>query len=295
MEFFEIIDFEIIGYLIGFFIGMVMGLIGGGGSLLLPTLIYLFDIESTLATAYTLVLVGVTALIGVLPRIKSKRVDFPTAITLGIPILLGTLLVRGWLTHELDDFEIGPEGKPIPLVLFELLEFEFTKRKLVLLVFASVLIASFASMIGLIGRNMKARPKLRQESPVFYFSMLIGAGLFIGVLSAFIGAGGGVMIVPLLVIVMGLPMKTVVGTSLAIMAGKSILGFSGDVFQIGQKIQWDFLGAFAFVMIGGILVGTYCSKFVSSAKLKTGFAWFILAMAIFIFYKELMLPGVTGK
>ena len=284
MEFFV----EIIGYLIGFFIGVVMGLIGGGGALLLPTLIYLFGTESTLATAYTLVLVGVTALIGVLPRIKSKKVDFPTAITLGIPILLGTLLVRGWLTHQIADFELDANGEPVPYVLFKLLGFEFTKRKLILLVFATVVVASFASMIGLIGRNMKARPNLRQESPRFYYSMLIGAGLLIGVLSAFIGAGGGVMIVPLLVIVMGLPMKTVVGTSLAIMAGKSILGFGGDVLMIGEKIQWSFLGVFAFVMIAGILLGTYCSKFVPNAKLKTGFAWFILAMAIFIFFKELM-------
>ena len=293
MEFFEIIG----GYTIGFLIGMVMGLIGGGGSLLLPTLIYLFDKESTLATAYTLVLVGITALIGVIPRIKHKKVDFPTAITLGIPILLGTLLVRGWLTHLIPDFELGPGGEAtkIPYVIFSALGLEVTKQKLTLMVFAIVLLASFASMIGLIGRNMKARPDLRQENPRFYYTMLIGAGFFIGVLSAFIGAGGGVMIVPLLVIVMGLPMKTVVGTSLAIMAGKSILGFTGDVMKIGQKIEWDFLGSFAFVMIAGILLGTYCSKYVSSARLKTIFAWFILAMAILIFFKELMLPQFASQ
>lgn len=268
---------------------MVMGLIGGGGSLLLPTFVYLLERDSTLATAYTLVLVGVTALIGVLPRIKRNKVDFPTAITLGVPILLGTLLVRGWLTHKIPDFEVGANGQPteIPYVLFKLLGFEITKRKLLLLVFATVLLTSFASMIGLIGRDMKARPNLREENPKFYYSMLIGAGLFIGVLSAFIGAGGGVMIVPLLVIVMGLPMKTVVGTSLAIMAGKSTLGFLGDVWKIGDRIEWDFLGGFAVVMIGGIIVGTYLTKYVSSEKLKLAFAWFILAMAIFIFWNEL--------
>ena len=261
-----------------------MGLIGGGGSLLLPTFVYLFAKDSTLATVYALVLVGVTALIGVLPRIKRNKVDFPTAITLGIPILLGTLLVRGWLTHKIPDFVPGTQT---PYVLFELLGFEFTKRKLLLLVFATVLLASFGSMIGLIGKDMKAQPNLRQENPKFYYAMLIGAGLFIGVLSAFIGAGGGVMIVPLLVIVMGLPMKTVVGTSLAIMAGKSILGFLGDVWKIGDRIEWDFLAGFAAVMIVGIMAGTYLTKYVPSEKLKTAFAWFILAMAIFIFWNEL--------
>ena len=282
---------DIIGYTIGFFIGLVMGLIGGGGSLLLPTFIYLFHKESTLATAYTLVLVGITALIGVLPRIKHKRVDFPSAIALGIPILLGTLLIRGKLTHMIDDFVPGPDGVPIPNILFSVLEFDVTKQKLTLLVFAAVLLISFASMTGLIGRNLKAQPELREENPKFYYAFLIGAGLFIGVLSAFIGAGGGVMIVPLLVIVFGLPMKTVVGTTLAIMAGKSIIGFTGDVVQIGDQIEWDFLGTFATLMIAGILLGTYCSNFISSEKLKTGFAWFILFMAIFITAKELLLPG----
>ena len=288
---------EIIGYALGFFIGLIMGLIGGGGSLLLPTMVYLFDKESTLATAYTLVLVGVTALIGVIPRIKQKLVDFPTAITLGIPILLGTLLVRGWITHLIPDFELGTDGEAtqIPYVMFSVFELEVTKQKLTLLVFAVVLVISFTSMIGLIGRNMKARPDFRQENPRAYYTTLICAGFFIGVLSAFIGGGGGVMIVPLLVIVMGLPMKTVIGTTLAIMAGKSTLGFTGDIVAIGLKIEWDFLGAFAFLMIAGILLGTYCSRFISNAKLKTGFAWFILAMAIFIFFKELILPDLANQ
>ena len=118
---------------------------------------------------------------------------------------------------------------------------------------------------------------------------LILSGLFIGVLTAFIGAGGGVMIVPLLVVVMGSPMRTVVGTSLAIMAGKSTLGFSGDIFRIGDKLEWRFLASFAFVMIIGILIGTYASRRTSSENLRQAFAWFVLAMAVFIFTKELLL------
>ena len=280
---------EIIGYLIGLLVGVIMGLIGGGGFLLLPTLVYLLDRESTLATAYTLVLIGVTASIGVLPRIRKRHVDFGIALTLGIPILLGTLLVRGWLTHLIPDFEVDSAGNEtnIPLVLFEIGGLQVTKRMLVLLVFATVLLVSFASMIGLIGKNIKHRPNFKTENPTRYYTILIGSGFFIGVLSAFIGAGGGVMIVPLLVVVMGSPMRVVIGTSLAIMAGKSTLGFSGDVFKIGEKIEWGFLAGFASVMILGILLGTHLSQHVSSEKLRKGFTWFILAMAIFIFVKEL--------
>lgn len=282
--------FEIIGYLIGLLVGVTMGLIGGGGFVLLPALIYLLGCESTLATAYTLVLIGVTALIGVLPRIRQREVDFRIALTLGIPILIGTLLVRGWLTHLIPDFEIDSAGNQtnIPLVLFQFGGLQVTKKMLVLVVFATVLLVSFASMMGWIGKDLKPRPNFRSESPTTYYVILTTAGFFIGVLSAFIGAGGGVMVVPLLVVVIGSPMRTVIGTSLAIMAGKLILGFSGDVFRIGDRIEWGVLGVFAAVMIIGVLIGTSISGRISVKKLRRGFAWLVLAMAIFIFVKELV-------
>ena len=268
-----------------------MGFIGGGGSVLLPTLIYLLDKESTLATAYTLVLVGVTALFGMFPRIRTNQVDFRTAITLGIPILIGTLLVRGYLTHLIPDHEFDAAGHEtnIPLVLFQLGAFSVTKRMLVLLVFASVLLVSFMSMIGLIGRNIKPRPDYRKESPASYYGMLIGSGIFIGVLSAFIGArrrshdrafarrrdgfgdqNGCWHFVEQLWL-----------------ASQSLV--PGDVFNIGEKIEWGFLGTFAFIMVAGVILGSYLVRFVSGQKLKKGFAWFILAMAIFIFTKELLI------
>ncbi len=282
--------FEIIGYLIGLLVGVTMGLIVGGGFMLLPALIYLLDCESTLATAYTLILIGSTALIGVLPRIRQQEVDFRMALTLGIPILIGTLLVRGWLTHLIPDFEVDSAGNEtsIPLVLFQLGGLQVTKQMLVLVVFATVLLASFASMMGWIGKNLKPRPDFRTESPTTYYVILTSAGFFIGVLSAFIGAGGGVMVVPLLVVAIGSPMRTVIGTSLAIMAGKSTLGFLGDVFRIGDKIEWGFLAVFAVVMIIGVLIGTSLSRRISVKKLRQGFAWLVLAMAIFIFAKELV-------
>ena len=286
----------VIGYLIGFLIGAIMGVIGGGGALILPTMVYLLERETTLATAYTLILVGVTALIGMMPRLKSKEIDFPTVLALGIPVLLGTLLVRGYLTHEIPDFvHIDEVPTDQPLVLFSLFGLEFTKRMVVLMVFATVLLFSFASMIGLIGKDIKPRPNMRKNNPKLYYSLVIGAGLFIGVLSAFVGAGGGVMIVPFLVIVMGLSMRTVVGTSLAIMAGKSIIGFSGDVYNIGGKIEWGFLCTFGAMMIAGIIFGSWCSKYVSAPRLKKGFAWLILVMAILIFGVELGLIPTPEK
>lgn len=286
---------DVIGYLIGLFVGIIMGMIGGGGSVLLPTFVYLLDKDSTLATAYTLFLVGVTALFGVIPRVRNKEVDFPTAITLGVPILLGTLLVRGWLTYRIPDFIETETGETIPYVLFAVGNLEITKRALVLLIFATILLLSFASMIGLIGSKMEPNPNLKNEKPFVYFATLLISGFFIGILSAFIGAGGGVMIVPLLVIVMGLPMKTVVGTSLAIMAGKSIIGFSGDIYNGGSEIEWGFLTVFSVIMVIGIAIGSYASNYVSGDRLKIAFGWFILALAIFIFASEFgLIPPLRG-
>ena len=296
MELLATIEFsDVIGYVIGFVVGIVMGLIGGGGSVVLPTFVYLLEKDTTLATAYALVLVGITALIGVIPRIKTKEVDFSTALTLGIPILLGTVLVRWYLFHLIPDFVVDDfnepvldaAGKKIPYVLFHAGSLAITKRTIVLLVFASVLLLSFASMIGLIGTELKSNVGHDEKRPRSYYVTLVAAGLFIGVLSAFIGAGGGVMIVPFLVVAIGLPMKTVVGTSLTIMAGKSLFGFIGDIVNIGDRIEWGFLSGFAVVMICGILLGSHLRKSVSNERLKKTFAWFILVLAIFIFAIEL--------
>lgn len=272
---------EILSYSIGLLIGLIMGLIGGGGSLLLPTFIYILKKDAVLASAYTLLLVGVTAVFGAWPRYKRKEIDFPTVFNLGIPILLGTLVVR-----------YGIHSMPDPL--FSIGSLDVTIKMFVMLLFASILILSFCSMLGLIGRNLKAQPDMRNENPAKYYVMSIGGGIAIGLISAVVGAGGGVMMVPLLVVVMGLEMKTVIGTSLAIMAFKSPIGFfMTDAIALNGQIEWVFLLIFVSMMIGGVFVGSAFSKRIDGHKLKMGFAWFILAMAVFIFTKELLFPEVA--
>ncbi|MEM7453738.1 MAG: sulfite exporter TauE/SafE family protein [Planctomycetota bacterium] len=267
-----------LGYVMGFIIGLIMGLIGGGASLLLPVMVYLLSKEIDLATAYTLILGGVTATFGVIPRLRSGSVDYSTALSLGVPILLATLFVRGWLVEAIPDewFTIGP--------------FTVTKKMFTLLLFASVLLLSFASMMGLIGKNVKPNPDLRKNKPSVYFGTLIGAGVFIGVLSALIGAGGGVMMVPLLVLLYGLPMNTIVGTVLLIVSVKSVIGFSGDMYQRYDDIEWSFLAGFAATMVAGVLTGSFIASRMKNDQLKTFFAWFILFLAIFIIVKEIFLP-----
>ena len=239
---------------------------------------YLLDKEIDLATAYTLILAGITATFGVIPRLRSGSVDYSTALSLGIPILLATLFVRGWLVEEIPDewFDVGPVT--------------VTKKMFTLLLFASVLLLSFGSMVGLIGKNVKPNPDLKKTNPGLYYGTLIGSGVFIGVLSALIGAGGGVMMVPLLVLLYGLPMNTIVGTVLLIVSVKSVIGFSGDMYQRVDDIEWGFLTGFAATMVGGVLTGSYIASHLKNDQLKKFFAWFILFLAIFIFIKEIFFP-----
>ena len=272
--------FEILGYVIALTIGGIMGLVGGGGSILGPMFIYLLGKKATIASAYTMGLVGITSVVGVVPRVSRKEIDFRTSIALGIPVVGGTSLVTYWLTHLIPD----------DAILFSIAAFHATKREVMLLLFASILLLSFFSLMGLIGKNLKPNPNFQNERPIAYYVILIVAGLTIGLITGFIGAGGGVMIVPLLVLVMGIPVKTVVGTSLVIMAAKSIIGFVGYMVRdTSSQIEWGFLSLFAAVMIVGILTGSHYAKRIPPDKLKTGFAWFILAMAIFILVNELVL------
>ena len=267
----------VLGYLVGLLVGIILGLLGGGGSLLLPALLYLLHIELDFATAYTTILVGITALFGALPRMRQKLIDVPTFFALGIPVAVGMLLVRLWLFDA------------VPNVLFSLGPIVVTKKMFVLTLFASLLLLSFASLIGLFGKNFKPRENFRRENPVLYYTSLTTCGLLIGILPGFTGAGGGVLIGPLLVILIGLPMQTVVGTSLSIIALKSFVGFfGGDLVRLGSQIDYTFLAMFSVLMIVGVLIGTKMSYKVDGEKLEKIFAWFLLALAIYIIGKEVV-------
>jgi len=117
--------------------------------------------------------------------------------------------------------------------------------------------------------------------------MIALEGLIVGGVTGFVGAGGGFLIIPALVMLAKLPMKQAVGTSLMIIAVKSLFGFLGDLGN--QSIDWGFLALFSLLSIIGIYLGTYLSRFVSSAKLKPGFGWFVLIMGLFILAKETIL------
>ncbi|MFT7633934.1 MAG: putative membrane protein YfcA [Mariniblastus sp.] len=268
----------VLGYLVGLIVGLIMGMLGGGGSLLLPAMLYLLHFDLKFATAYTTILVGVTALAGTLTRFQKKDlIDKPTVLALGIPVSLGMLLVRLWL------FDVVPDQ------LFSIGSLVVTKKMFVLTLFAGLLFLSFATLMGWIGKNVKSNAGLRDENPVVYYSTLIVSGLLIGILPGFSGAGGGVLIVPLLVILFGLPMQTVVGTSLAIVAMKSFVGFcGGDAVRLGSQIDYGFLLRFSVLMMIGVVIGSKFSSKIDPHILRIVFAWFIFGLGVFMIMKEVI-------
>ncbi len=264
-------DFMIIlGWLGAIVMGITLGLIGGGGSILtVPILVYFLDIPPVLATAYSLFVVGLTALVGSFSYMKQQLVDFRTGFVFAVPAFFGVFLMRRF-------------GVPLlPDIIFTVGEFEVTKALLVMAVFAIVMILASVSMI----RDNKQQ---EADGPLQYNYPLIGAeGLLVGGVTGFVGAGGGFLIIPALVVLAKLPMKQAVGTSLMIIAFKSLFGFLGDLGS--REIDWTFLLIFSALATVGILGGSYLGRYISGNKLKPIFGWFVLVMGLFILLKETVL------
>jgi len=260
---------QLLGYFGALLIGVVLGLIGGGGSILtVPILVYLLFINPVTATAYSLFIVGVTALVGAVRNIQKGLVDFKTAIVFAVPAFIAVYLTRKYLVPA------------IPDELFAINSFVLTKNIAIMLFFAVVMLIASVSMIR------SRRSNSEEDTIVSYnFPLIIVEGLIVGVLTGIVGAGGGFLIIPALVLLAKLPMKKAVATSLLIIAIKSLIGFIGDVENL--EIDWMFLIKFSTISVFGIFLGIYLSKFIKGQNLKKGFGWFVLLMGIYIIFKEL--------
>jgi uncharacterized protein len=260
---------EELGYFFALLIGVSLGLIGGGGSILsVPVLVYLFQFNEKIATAYSLFVVGIGALVGGIQKHFQETVDWKTAIVFGIPSIIGVWIVRHYIVPLL------------PEVLFSMGSFEISRRMFTLGLFALLMFPAAWSMLK------KDKPKILTNEKVSYnYALILLEGLLVGAITGFVGAGGGFLIIPALVVLAKLDMKMAVGTSLIIIAIKSLLGFFlGDALTM--QVDWDFLSFFSLFTFVGIFIGGYLAKFINGAKLKKGFGYFIIIMALFIFYME---------
>ena len=266
-------DSQIIGYVLAIFVGISLGLIGSGGSILtVPILVYIMAVEPVLATAYSLFVVGATSLVGGMQNALQRKVDFKTVLIFGIPSIAAVYLTRAYLMPL------------IPEIIFTVGDFQFTKAIGLMVLFAIVMILASISMIKPC-RNCSDSEEVRIQ---YNYPMILLEGSLVGVLTGLVGAGGGFLIIPALVLLAKMPMKLAVGTSLFIIAAKSLLGFIGDL-QGNEIIDWNLLGIFTVLSILGIFVGIYLSKKIEGKRLKVAFGWFVLLMGIYIFIKELFL------
>lgn len=273
--------FEILGYVASIFMGLSLGLIGGGGSILtVPILVYLFKIPPVTATGYSLFIVGLSALFGSFSYIKLKRVDFQTAVLFGIPSFIGVYLSRAFL---------------VPLIPQEITqwgEFHFTKDLLIMVVFAMLMILASTSMIKTKASENEATANNTGQVKANgiqwkNYLLIIGEGLLVGGITGFVGAGGGFLIIPALVLLRGLPMRLAVGTSLLIIAAKSLFGFLGDL-KNNPNVDWTLMLTIAGIAVAGIFIGSSLSHRIDEKVLKKSFGYFVLIMGSFILLQQLL-------
>jgi uncharacterized protein len=264
----------IVSFLIAAVIGIMLGLVGGGGSILtVPVLVYVSKIDPVQATAYSLFIVGATSLVGGIDYYKRKLVDVKTAVFFSIPSLLAVYLTRLLIVPA------------IPDVILTVSQFAVTRSLFIMVLFALLMLAAAYSMIT---SDCDVEWEAQTATRTFNYPLILMEGAVVGMFTGLVGAGGGFLIIPALVVLAKVPMKTAVGTSLVIIAVKSLIGFTGDI-QAGLVVDWKFLLLFTAITIGGIFAGGYFSRMVDPCRLRRGFGWFVIVMAVIILIKELLL------
>ena len=262
---------EIAGYLAALLIGLSLGLIGGGGSILtIPVLVYLFHIQPTLATGYSLFIVGCSSLAGAYKNYRRGNINFRASFYFGIASIITVVLIRKFLVPVIPDH------------LFMIGSFAVTKSLATMLLFAVVMILASLNMI----QKPVAGKAHAKGGPVHLQKALI-RGVEVGLLTGLLGAGGGFLIIPVLIFSFHLPMKEAIGTSLLIIAMNSLCGFAGDLFH--QQFDWALLLPITAIAVTGTFIGRRLGQDLPGEKLKKWFGWFVLVMGIYIIIHEIFL------
>ena len=286
-------------------VGAIMGLSGAGGSILtVPILVYVVGVDAVTATAYSLFVVGVTSTVGAASYWRRGQVNVRAAVAFSIPSLVVVFFTRSVLVPA------------IPAQLGTVAGVAVSKDLFILVLFAVIMALAALSMIAKpryrlsltgnatgtaaatppspTGAHEAARPMPgapgAEPGGSVKVSIPLAAleGTVIGVFTGVVGAGGGFAIVPALVVLSRLPMRVAVGTSLTIIAAKSLAGFAGDVALQGN-FDWRLLFAFTALAVVGILAGSRLGRHVPGAKLRPAFGWFVLLAAAGILVRELLL------
>jgi len=266
--------YEILGYAGAIVVGLLVVLIGAGGSILtVPVLVYLFHISPVIATGYALLIVGTTSIISTLSYIRRKMVNYRIAVIFGIPSVAAVYITRRYMLPAIPD-EMSTFGDSV-----------ISKDAFLMLLMGVLLFVSATSMV-MIKRKYDAAQELNLNT-FYYTRMILIEGLIIGVLTGLVGTGGGFMIIPALVILCNLPIKTAIGTALLIASAKSGIGFLGEI-SINADIDYELIFKFTAFSLVGIAIGTYLSDKVSGYKLRNYFGYFLYVVGATILITELL-------
>jgi uncharacterized membrane protein YfcA len=250
-------------------VGVTLGLIGGGGSILtVPILVYLFHLDPTQATGYSLFIVGATSLAGAIAHGTEGNVAPRVAAAFALPSLVSVYLMRRLVVPALPVILAFGPGLRVP------------RDTALMLGFAAIM--ALAAIVMIRSRNGTAG-----VVPAPRWSVLSALGLVVGAVAGFFGAGGGFLIVPALALVAGLSMQLAIGTSLTIISIQSLAGFVG-VAQTAYIVDWPFIFSLSSVALTGMAVGFALCRRAKSTQLKVGFGWFVLVMSVVIALRELV-------
>ena len=246
-----------IGFIALIGIGLVLGSIGAGGSMLaIPVLVYLFAMDMETASAYSLFLVGATSLTGAMMKQKERGICLRTALTFGLPSITAAFITRKWIVVSLPKIWLSTDNIVI------------TKHHILLTIFCLMMSASAILLLRRERNTTVCNVAPRRLH-------LIGFGLATGLCAGLVGAGGGFMIIPALILFAGLPFSIAAGTSLLIIAFNSLLGFCGDV--LNRPINWWFLSLATALAISGLVLGSLWRGRISARiSPQRTFAWFTL-------------------
>lgn len=265
----------ILGYAAAVLMGLSLGLMGGGGSILtVPILVYLFGMEPVAATGLSLFMVGTTSAAGLLSHHRQGNLQWRTAAIFGLASVASVFVTRHWLMPAL------------PATLLRTNGIELSKGTAILILFAVLMLLSAWRMIG------GHRPATAAGGGSAHFMLLL-SGLGVGLVTGVLGAGGGFLIVPALVLLAAMPMKQAVGTSLFIITINAYVGFIGDP-QVSLAEHWPIVLPLLAFAIAGIIAGARLVGRISNEKLRPAFGWFILAMGVYIIGRELYGATIQG-
>ncbi len=260
----------VIGLLLAIVVGVTLGMIGSGGSILtVPILVYILGVNPVLATTYSLLIIGTTSLIGAVKGVQEKTVDFGKIIYFGLPSMVTVFIVRSYI---------------LPLVpdVIHVAGYSFHQDNVLMVLFASIMILSSVPMI-------KGREKNILKSDDGENLMLVaGQGILVGFVTGVVGAGGGFLIIPVLINSFGLSLKRAVSTSLLLITINSTIGLFGDLHKFGL-FDWQLIIAYIILSIIGLFIGFKVSSRIDNSVLKKGFGYGILLVSIGILIHELIM------